>query len=184
MAIETAGECGRSGRDGHGWRIAGWGTAAALLAVPFVAMHFTDEVNWTASDFLFVGGLFGMVGLVIELAVRRSSDWAYRGGVIAAALAGLVILWAIGAVGMIGNEDNPYNLLFGLPILVALLGSIVARFRARGMTWATLAAAVVHIAVALGGVAQDPRGMVFSLLLSSLWLASAALLFGAAARGS
>ena len=71
---------------------------------------------WTVSDFVFAGVLFGTVGLVIELAVRRSADWAYRGGVAFAAFAGLLIVWANGAVGMIGNEDNGYNLLFGLPV--------------------------------------------------------------------
>ena len=176
MAMDT----GTRNEGGQGWRIAGWGAAVALLAVPFVAMRFTDEVKWTASDFLFAGILFGTVGLVIELAVRRSSDWAYRGGVAAAAFAGLMIIWANGAVGMIGNEDNVYNLLFGLPILIALLGSIAARFRAHGMSLAMLAAGAVHVAVAIGGLGQDSRGVVFSLLLSSFWLASAAFLRGAA----
>ncbi len=166
-------------RGGQGWRIAGWGAAVALLAVPFVAMRFTDEVKWTGSDFVFAGVLFGTVGLVIELAVRKSADWAYRGGVAFAAFAGLMVIWANGAVGMIGNEDNGYNLLFGLPILIALLGSIAARFRARGMSLAMLAAAAVHVAVALGGLNQDSRGVVFSLLLSSFWVASAAFFRGA-----
>lgn len=170
---------GMANRGGQGWRIAGWGAAVALLAVPFVAMRFTDEVKWTASDFLFAGVLFGTVGLLAELAVRKSQDWAYRFGVVAAALAGLLIIWANGAVGMIGNEGNGYNLLFGLPILVALCGSAAARFRPRGMSLAMLAAATVQGAVALGGLAQDPRGTVFSLLLSSFWLLSAALLRGA-----
>ncbi|MES2903640.1 MAG: hypothetical protein V4696_05590 [Pseudomonadota bacterium] len=175
MAMET----GMTKNGGQGWRIAGWGAAVALLAVPFVAMRFTDEVKWTASDFLFAGILFGTVGLVIELAVRKSTDWAYRGGVAFAAFAGLLIIWANGAVGMIGNEDNGYNLLFGLPILIALLGSVAVRFRALGMSMAMLAAAAVHIAVALGGLAQDSRGVVFSLLLSSFWIAAAAFLRGA-----
>lgn len=179
MAMET----GMTKSGGQGWRIAGWGAAVALLAVPFVAMRFTDEVNWTAGDFVFAGVLFGTVGLAIELAVRRSTDWAYRGGVAFAAFAGLLIIWANGAVGMIGNEDNGYNLLFGLPILVALLGSITARFRARGMSLAMLAAAAVHIAVALGGLSQDSRGVVFSLLLSSFWIAAAAFFRGATRKG-
>lgn len=172
-------ESGISRRGGQGWRIAGWGAAAALLAVPFVAMRFTDEVKWTGSDFLFAGILFGTVGLAIELAVRRSTNWSYRGGVAFAAFAGLLIVWANGAIGMIGNEDNGYNLLFGLPILIALLGSIAARFRAHGMSAAMLAAAAVHVAVALGGIAQDSRGVVFSLLLSSFWIAAAAFFRGA-----
>ncbi len=165
------------------WRIAGWSTAVAVLAVPFVAMRFTDEVKWTASDFLFAGGMFLIVGLLIELTVRRSSNWSFRGGVVAAVMAGFLVVWANGAVGMIGNEDNGYNLLFGLPILVAVLGSVAARFEARGMSVAMLAAALVHVGVALGGIGQDPRGTVFSILLSVFWLASAALLRGAATRG-
>lgn len=180
MAIETDNGPAAIGtaRAGQGWRIAGWGTAVVLLSVPFIAMRFTDEVKWTASDFVFAGMLFGMVGGVIELAVRRSNGWAYRGGVIAAGLASFMILWANGAVGMIGNEGNRYNLLFGLPIMIALLGSIVARFKARGMSLAMLGAAAVHIAVALGGLGQDSRGVVFSLLLSAFWLVSAALFRG------
>ena len=172
-----------TGRGSRGWRIAGWGAAVALLAVPFVAMRFTNEVNWTASDFLFAGVLFGMVGLVIELAVRRSTNWSFRGGVIAAALAGLLIIWANAAVGMIGNEDNDYHMLVALPILIALLGSIAARFAPRGMSMAMLAAAGVHVVVALGGSSDDPRGTVFSLLLSSFWFAAAALLRGAQRNG-
>ena len=127
MAMET--EMTTSG--GQGWRIAGWGAAATLLAMPFVAMQFTDEVKWDGEDFLFAGILFATVGLLIELTVRRSQSWAVRAGAIAAVFAGFLIIWANGAVGMIGNEGNAYNLLFGLPILIALGGSIAARFRRR-----------------------------------------------------
>ena len=176
MAMES----GMTNGGGHGWRIAGWGAAATLLAMPFVAMQFTDEVKWDGEDLLFAAILFGTVGLLIELTVRRSQSWAYRFGAIAAVFAGFLIIWANGAVGMIGNEGNVYNLLFGLPILIALGGSIAARFRAGGMSRAMLAAAVAHIAVALGGLAMDPRGVVFSLLLASFWLVAAALLRGAA----
>jgi hypothetical protein len=36
-------------------RIAIWGTAAFLLLLPWVAMQFTTEVNWTLFDFLVIG---------------------------------------------------------------------------------------------------------------------------------
>ena len=32
-----------------------WGAAAALLLLPWVAMQFTSEVNWTKSDFMVFG---------------------------------------------------------------------------------------------------------------------------------
>ncbi len=73
------------------------GAAVVVLAVPFVAMQFTDEVKWSASDFMFAASCSGTVGLLIELAVRRTNNWVSRGA-FAAALAGLLIIWANGAL--------------------------------------------------------------------------------------
>lgn len=163
-------EMARSG--GNHWRIAGWGFAAALLATPFVAMQFTREVQWTASDFVVMGVL---IGLAMEAAVRLSAgSWPYRLGGIAAALTAFLTIWVNLAVGMIG-DDNPYNLLFAVPILVAFGGGVLARFRAEGMTYAMTTAALLQALVALGGMAQDSRGAIFSLLFAVPWLLAAAL---------
>ena len=43
-------------------RIAGWSLAAGLLALPAVAMQFTDEVVWTGSAFLFAAIMFTTIG--------------------------------------------------------------------------------------------------------------------------
>lgn len=56
-----------NGTNGEGawrlnpWRVLGWGTAAALLLTPLIAMRFTSEVNWTASDFALAGVMIGGV---------------------------------------------------------------------------------------------------------------------------
>jgi protein-S-isoprenylcysteine O-methyltransferase Ste14 len=42
-----------------------------LLLIPFLAMQFTSEVNWTLSDFLVAGVLLFGTGLLIELAFRK-----------------------------------------------------------------------------------------------------------------
>ena len=76
---------------------------------------------------------------------------------------------------MIGNEDNPYNFYFVGAIGLALLGAVVARFRAGGMALAMFVAGIAHAAIALGGVSVDPRGAVFSLGFAFLWLLSAVL---------
>ena len=47
---------GRSGR----WRTAVWGTAAFLLLLPLVAMQFTNEVNWDATDFAVFGTMLAL----------------------------------------------------------------------------------------------------------------------------
>ena len=116
------------GRRGIPWRIIGWSIPALLLLLPLVAMRFTDEVNWTASDFAFAAVLFGSVGLAFEFIVRKSSSLAYRFGSALAVVAAFLTIWVNGAVGMIGSEGNPYNLLFGGVLIVALVGAIAAWF--------------------------------------------------------
>jgi len=174
-------------RTGRGWgqaaRVALWSLAGLLLLAPLVAMRFTTEVNWGPEDFIFAGLVFGTVGLVAELTVRRTRSLAARAGAAFAVAAAFAIVWANAAVGMIGDEGNPYNLLFVGAIAVALGGAAIARFRAGGTALAMAAAGTVHAAAALGGISADPRGGEISLVLALLWLASAALFRRAAREG-
>ena len=180
----------RTHGSGQRLRILGWSAAAALLLLPLVAMQFTDEVNWTASDFVFAAVLFGSVGGALELVVRRLGLLTNRLGAGVAILAAFLLIWVNGAVGLIGSEANDWNLLFGAVLAVALLGSALAGFRARGMALAMLAAAVAQVvvtavAVILGtdeGLSADLREIVFAGGgFGTLWLTSAAL-FRTAAR--
>ena len=171
------------GRRANPWRIGAWSIAGLLLLIPAVAMQFDSGVNWTAFDFLFAAGMIAIVGGAFELAVRATRNSAYRGGVGAALAAGFMIVWATGAVGMIGDEGDAYNLLFFAVILVALGGAALARFRAPGMAWAMAVAAAARVAVALAGMTMDPRGGLVSAAFGALWLLSAAL-FRKAARAA
>jgi len=75
------------------------GTALILL-IPLVAMQFTDEVNWTLSDFVVMGALLFSVGLIYEFGVRKVADARRRlilGGVLALAF---LYVWAELAVGI------------------------------------------------------------------------------------
>ena len=157
------------------WRIIGWSTVAALLLAPLVAMQFTSEVNWDETDFIAMGFVLGSLGLALEFMVSRSDSIAYRLGSGVASLAALLLIWANLAVGMIGSEDNAYNLLFGGVLAIALFGSIAARFRPSGMAFGTAVAGVAQIGIAVGGIATDPRGAFFSAVLSGLWLLAAFL---------
>ena len=163
------------------WRIAGWSLPVLLLLLPAAAMRFTSEVNWTASDFIFAGLLFGSVGLAFELIVRKSRSLSYRLGAGLAVVAAFLTVWVNAAVGMIGSEDNPYNLLFGGVLLLALVGAILARFEARGMARAMALAALAQAAAGAGGLTTDTRGAMLSMAFAGLWLLSAAL-FASAAR--
>jgi hypothetical protein len=163
------------------WRIFFWGAAAALVALPAVAMRFTTEVQWTGSDFVFAAVLIGGVGLLLELAMRRSASVAFRAGAAAAIAAGFFTIWANAAVGMIGSEDNPYNLVFLAIVAFALAGAIAARLRPSGMAVVMALAAAAQLAAALFGMQSDLRGAIFSAVFAGPWLLSAAL-FAAARR--
>jgi hypothetical protein len=179
-----------NGGGGIPWRLLGWGTAGALLLLPLVAMQFTREVNWTVGDFLFAAMMFGLVGVTLELAVRASTNLGYRAGVAVAVMTTFLLVWINGAVGIIGNEDNPLNLMFFGVIALALAGSIVARFRAAGMVWAMAAAGAAQAAIgvvvfAFNIASTEPPGAVGLLLLieffAGAWFLSA-WLFRQAAR--
>lgn len=158
-------------------RIIGWGGAVALILAPLIAMQFTDEVNWDEADFLFAAIIFGIVGGLIELAVRVSSNYHYRLGAMFAVLAGFMVVWSNLAVGMIGNEDNPVNLWFGTVLLIVITGAILSRFQKRAMATAMFAAGTAQAAIGLFAVVlgTDVRGGIFTIVLSSAWMVSSAL---------
>lgn len=171
-------------QGGMPWRVLGWGAAAALLLLPLVAMQFTNEVNWTMGDFIFAAILFGSVGLGFELIVRASDSLAYRAGAALAVIGAFLTIWVNGAVGMIGSEDNPYNLMFGGVLMIALIGSVVARFRPAGMAAAMLAASIAQAVLSGLGFSTDVRGAMFSMAFAGLWLLAAALFRNAAQDGA
>ena len=173
-----------SGRGWSGWRIAGWSIPVVLLLLPAVAMRFSDEVNWTTSDFIFAGVLFGSVGLAFEFIVRKSSSLAYRLGAGLAVVTAFLTVWVNGAVGMIGSEDNPFNLLFGSVLFIALIGAILARLEAGGMARAMAVTAAAQAAVGAAGLSTDVLGAVFSMAFGGIWLLSAALFWNASSEHS
>ena len=177
--IDTAGP-GGAGVD-RMLRLAFWSGAALLLLAPLAAMRFTDEMRWDQGDFVFVGGLLGLAGLAFEATIRRSRSWAYRFAAGFAVAAACLILVATGAVGMVGDEGDPYNLVFLGVVALALGGAVLARFRPQGLARAMAVAAAAQVAAGGYGMLADVRGGLLSALFGGLWLASA-FLFARAAR--
>jgi hypothetical protein len=165
-------------RHGTPWRLIGWGGAACLLLVPLIA-----RAPWTISDFVLMAFLLGSVGLGFELVVRKSNSAPYRVAAGVAILATFLLVWINGAVGMIGSEDDPINLLFLGVLAIGLAGALLARFRPREMARAMLATAVAQALAGLSGLTSDWRGAIFATGFGALWLLSAAL-FREAARNS
>ncbi|SHL17298.1 hypothetical protein [Hymenobacter psychrotolerans] len=168
-----------------------------LLLIPLVAMQFTQEVNWTFSDFVFAAVLLFGTGLTYVLIARKWNSLTYKLAVGVGVAAGLLLVWANAAVGLIGSEHNPANLLYlGVPV-VALVGAFVARFQPLGMSKAMFAAALTYVAVTAialfvwkpTGAAAEPNAPMLNVLVANgvfaaIWAVSGLLFRRASATGS
>lgn len=61
-----------------------------------------------------------------------------------------------GAVGIVGSEDNPANLMYGGVLAVGIVGAVIARFRAEGMARAQGSVALIAL-IAEGREKQPTR---------------------------
>jgi len=94
---------------------------AIVLALPIVAMQFTDEVVWTLADFVVVGVLVATIGIAIELAVKRAGSRAIAVGI---AVLGLF-------AGFWGRDaDAPGLVLLGIALLASACALGVRTVRA------------------------------------------------------
>jgi hypothetical protein len=164
--------------------------ATLLLLIPLVAMQFTREVTWTMSDFVVAWILLVGTGLTYKLVARRMSNLTYRGAVALAVGSTLLLIWSNLAVGLIGSENNPANLMYLSVLAVAIIGAILARLEPRGMARAMFATALALASVAvialLAGVQHQPgisAGEIVGVnaIFVTLFIASALLFLRATA---
>lgn len=118
-----------------------------ILMIPLVAMQFTNEVNWDLTDFVVMGSILFGVGIAYELVARRSEKTVYRLAFSVGLVTAFLLFWVNGAVGIIGNESQPANMLYGAVFAVGIIGSLMARFKPRGMALTLFAAALAQMSV-------------------------------------
>ncbi len=97
------------------------GCIALILSLPAVAMLFTDQVQWTFVDFVLAGLLLSVIGITIELALRKTGS-----------LLGAIGIAVLGTAAVVLGEgdDAPGLVLLGL-LLVASACALGIRRRAR-----------------------------------------------------
>lgn len=78
-------------------------SVSVLLLIPFIAMQFTDEVNWTFRDFAIMGVLLYGTGLLCELVLRTVKSVPARILICAAVVIAFLLIWAELAVGIFGT---------------------------------------------------------------------------------
>ncbi|WP_120077177.1 hypothetical protein [Aurantiacibacter odishensis] len=156
-----------------GWRIAGWSAAAALLALPAIAMQFTDEVDWTAGDFVFAGLLLLAAGLAAEFALRMARSWLDLIGLGLAIATAFLTVWSNLAVGIIGAEHEPINLGFLAVLACGLVAAAAFGFRRGAMSAIAGVMAVSQLGLGLAATQAMPGHAVewgVLVLLALLWL--------------
>ncbi|MDO8668932.1 MAG: hypothetical protein Q7K65_01425 [Candidatus Buchananbacteria bacterium] len=123
-----------------------WVVIAAFIFIVFLSMLFTDEVS--LGEAVAYGIILLAAGGFCELwQWLKTRTKVYRIAFVVGLAGALLLGWANGAVGIIGSENNPANLMYGAVFAVGLIGSTMARFKPRGMAHTLYAAALVQILI-------------------------------------
>ncbi len=120
-------------------------TLALILMLP-VALQFTNEVQWNEAVaysiiLLAIGGTYELWQWL------KKHDSAYRFAFVLGLVGMLFLGWVSGAVGIIGSENNPVNLMYWVVPAIGVIGSLLSRFKPRGMALTLFAVALIQFLV-------------------------------------
>jgi len=168
-----------------------WAIVTVLVLMIPLAMQLTNEVQWNEAIAYIV--ILLAVGGIYELRQwLKTRDRIYRIA-FGVGLAGVFLLgWVSGAVGIIGSENNSVNLMYWSVPAVGLIGSLISRFKPRGMARTLFAAALVQFLIPAIALIISPEiswgnagvigVFVVNSIFAALFLASALLFRRASAR--
>lgn len=74
-----------------------------ILSIPLMAMQFTEEVNWTISDFLVMGILLFTTVFTIDFVLKKFKTLKSRLILTVGIVVLLALVWAELAVGIFGS---------------------------------------------------------------------------------
>jgi hypothetical protein len=165
---------------------------ALLLLVPFIAMQVGDEVNWSPMDFIIAWVLLFGAGMTYKLIAGKAGNIFYRLAAGIAVGTALFLVWSNLAVGLIGSENNPANMMYLGVLAVLLAGGIIARFKPYGLAVTLFSAVLVQIIITiiaiiadLGAPENTPIQLIFiNGFFIALWISSALLFWYAAKKSS
>lgn len=96
---------------------------------------------------------------------------AYRSGLAVAAATALFLLWGMGALGIVGVEGDPADLMYLAVLAIGLAGAIVAGLRPEGMARSMFVTAGATVLVGLVALALGKHQAEYSSVLEILGLA-------------
>lgn len=139
-----------------------------ILLIPLIAMQFTDEVVWTLGDFVFAGILLFGTGTALILATAKFQSLTYKMGIIIGVISIFLLVWVNGAVGIVGHEGEPINVLYFIIPAVGLVGSFLCRLNSQGMFYTLSIMALIPMIIAviaiLGYMQEPPHNTAMQIL--------------------
>jgi MFS family permease len=117
-----------------------------FLLLPLCGTLYIDDWNWGWRGFAVVGAFVFGAALAFELAIRGVSDKAYRFAMGLAVATTLALSWSNFVLAV---DVSLANFMYLGVVVIGLVGSAIARLRARGMALALAAMAIAQILVPL-----------------------------------
>jgi uncharacterized membrane protein len=74
-----------------------------LLIIPLIAMQLTDEVEWSLFDFIIMGTLLLIIGLMGEIISKKVKKYKHRVILYVVVAITFLLIWAELAVGIFGT---------------------------------------------------------------------------------
>ena len=74
-----------------------------ILLIPFIAMQLTNEVNWSLFDFIIMGAMLTITGLLGEIIFKKVKIVKYRMALYVVVAIIFLLTWAELAVGIFGT---------------------------------------------------------------------------------
>lgn len=115
--------------------------------IPLIAMNFSNEMNWDLMDFVIMGIVLFSIGIAYEIIIRKSKNTVYRVAFGLGFLGAFLLFWVNAAVGIIGNEGQDANLLYGAVFVIGLVGALISRFKPKGMSITLYIVALVQMLI-------------------------------------
>lgn len=76
---------------------------STLLLIPFLAMQFSNEVNWSLGDFVVMAILLLSTGFIFELVLRKVTSTFKRSIILFSIIFSFLIIWIEISVGIFGT---------------------------------------------------------------------------------
>ena len=74
-----------------------------ILLIPFIAMQLTNEVNWSLFDFIIMGAMLTITGLLGKIIFKKVKKYKHRVALYVVVAIIFLLIWAELAVGIFGR---------------------------------------------------------------------------------